>query len=367
MSKRSLAIKTRPNRSNMRKRLARHTRKRTQTGGGIWNRIRTLPGIRYFTKKNMQKTATTQCSIQDIAVLSRYDKRLPSSIIPLTSNNAQCLIDKHRQKNTHIFAYYTLDDQKDKPCPTYSIKYFDKSGNENTITDTNIGSILQVWPTNILPGLPPHVKYIIGKKYDDKVKEGQLVSFGSTTGRPRLDVVVSALQLILDSIPESANIPASANIYNVVKINSSQYLNEITTVNNFIIENDLTQIIKNINDYVKNINDYVTKLNTIPKGTCKTLDTDNMFNAYRILSNALDTPLNNNTIPIYFYTYENASDYIYNSEKPNKLKFVKLSSKNIDTKPPPILPVSYKLDDTPILYSDFITKKPSEYILILKK
>jgi hypothetical protein len=352
MPNQTRTIKSKPNRSNMRKRLARHTRKRTQTGGGIWNRIRTLPGIRYFTKKNMQKTATTQCSIQDIAVLSRYDKRLPSSIIPLTSKNAQCLIVKHKQKNTHIFAYYTLDDQKDKPCPTYNLTYFDKSGKENTITDTNIGSILQVWPTNILPGLPPHVKYIIGKKYDDKVKEGQLVSFGSTTGRPRLDVVVSALQLILDSIPDSAN------TYKVVKLTSLDHLNEITNVDNCIIEANLTQIIQNINNYI-------TNLNAIPSGTCKTLDTDNMFNAYRILSNALDTT-NAQSIPIYFYTYENSSDYIFSNEKPNKLKFVKLSSTNIDKKPTPILPVLYKLDES-ILYSDFITKKPSEYILILKK
>lgn len=356
-----------PVRSNRRKRLARHTKKRTQTGGSIWNRFRTLPGIRYFTKKNMQKTATTQCYIEDIAVLSRYDKRLqpsslnplPSSIIPLSSENAQCLINNHKQKNTYIFAYYILNDQTKQPCPTYNLTYFDKNGNENTIndtdtdTDTSIGSILQVWPTNISPGLPPHVKYIIGKKYDDKVKEGQLVQFATKTDRPRLDVVVSALQQILDSIPNSAN------IYKVIKVDSEQTLNEITTVDNFIIYTDLEYIIKNINDYV-------IKLNTIPNGTCKTLETDKMFIAYRILSNALDTQLNNNTIPIYFYTYENTSDYIYPNEKSTKLKFVKLSSENIDNKSPTILPIIYKLDE-PILYGEFVNNKPLEFILILKK
>ena len=256
-----------------------------------------------------------------------------------------------KKKNTHIFAYYTLDAQQETPCPTYSIKYFDKNGNKNTIIDKSIGSILQVWPNNLSSGLPPHVKYIIGKKYDTKVKAGKLAEFGSKTGRPSPDVVVSALQLILDSISDSAN------KYKVVKLTSLESLYKTTNVDNCIKE-------AFINIIIKDINAYVTSLNTIPSGTCNTLNTDTKFIAYRILSNALDNNNNPSILPIPIYFYMNDGDD--NQDTKNNLKLVKLISKNIDIKPTPKLPVTYNLD-TPILYSEFDNPSPHEFILILKK
>lgn len=328
------------------------TRKRNlQTGAGIWNRIRTLPGIRYITKKKLEKTASTYCKIQGMAVISKFGKSKQAEIAPLTNEEATCLINKHKAAKAHIFAYYIFNESTNEtPCPSYEIKYMTKHG-EQTIEITE--SVLITLP-NQVSSQAPHVKYIIGKKVSEKVHERNLTNFGIST-RPSIDAVVEALKFIFSNIGE--------NDLEVVKLHSIRDLDEKTTVSNFIESN-------NVNDIIQRLNKYINSINNISGLTCATLETDKLFNEYRILSNALDeSPSNASTIPIYFYTYDNPSDHVFDSDKYNKMQFIKLTGSSKGIKPPSKLHIQLQADtQVQVFYNDFLKNKPNgEYILILKR
>jgi len=330
---------------------ARTQKRRVQTGAGIWNRIRTLPGIRYITKKKLEKTASTECNIQDMAVISKFAKQKHSEIAPLSQTEANCLINKHRAANTHIFAYYVFNESTiNNPCPSYEIKYMTKSS-EDTIKDIT-ESVLSGWHDQV-SSQAPHVKYIIGKKISERVHESQLVEFGVTTGRPRIDAVIKALQFIFSNIGVS-------NL-DVFEIYSVDGLNTKTTVENYIQSSNVTEGI------IDRLNGYIDSINKIQGPSCATLNTDKLFKAYRILSNALDkSPSDSHTIPIYFYTYDNPSDYVFNNEKYNKTQFIKLSGSPEGIKHPNRL-INLQAEPT-VIYNEFIKNKPiGQFILILKQ
>ena len=342
MPNRTRTIKYMPVRSNRPNCLARHTRKRTQTGGGIGRlgrhalnsfltlkqrfkqKLRHLPGIRRFTLKQGANIRVLIDSLYKQTDAKLYPKqqqhiqtgsnnnrpkfnKLPEwktiskldkgkTIWPFDAQTAHVILDEISKPWNDLYTKLGIfvkidckDPQSNITESKYHIFYYVKPDIKIMHVEFDSESdIMNAWPTKV--GLPPQIDFIIGLNDDPKLRNIPITLSMTDTNNP--NTIANAIKIIMAYL--------NRVLFTAVPIYKDTEINKI----NDLYPKIYPVSVDSIDTILREFNDYTKKTMTQEDYN------SDIYRAFRVLSNAIEL--------------DNKSIYIYNKTQSNQLQLSKL-------------------------------------------